>query len=150
MLKEMYSEGFTDIYVTSGYRSYNKQTDLYENYISSEMAKDPSLTYEEAKALASYYSAPPGKSEHHTGLAVDLMSTTMYELDESFADNEAYDWLIANAWKFGFILRYPENKTDVTGYMFEPWHWRFVGRANALEILKSGDTLEEYLESLKQ
>lgn len=146
MLKEMYSEGFNDIYVTSGYRSYNRQKTLYENYIKSEKEKNPALTDEQATQLASFYSAPPGMSEHHTGLAVDLMSTKMYELDESFAENEAYDWLLANAWKFGFILRYPEGKSDITGYVFEPWHWRFVGRATALEVLKSGLCFEEYLE----
>ena len=150
MLKEMYSEGFTDIYVTSGYRSYSRQKGLYESYIADEMKKDPSLTLAQATERASYYSAPPGKSEHHTGLAVDLMSTTMSELDETFADNEAYDWLLANAWKFGFILRYPADKTDITGYVFEPWHWRFVGRSTALEILRSGECFEEYLESLNQ
>lgn len=150
MLKEMYSEGFTDIYVTSGYRSYSRQKGLYESYIADEMTKNPALSLEQATERASYYSAPPGKSEHHTGLAVDLMSTAMSELDETFADNEAYDWLLANAWKFGFILRYPADKTDVTGYVFEPWHWRFVGRSTALEILRSGECFEEYLVGLNQ
>ncbi len=142
MLKEMHSAGFTDIYVTSGYRSYNRQDILYENYVADEMEKG--LSRVEAEKNASMYSARPGESEHHTGLAVDLMQLGG-TLDETFADTEAYDWLCANAWKFGFILRYPEDKTDITGYVYEPWHWRFVGRDTALEILRSGETLEEYL-----
>ncbi len=142
MLMEMQAAGFTDIYVTSGYRSYNYQSILYENYVNSEMKNG--LSREEAEQKASTYSALPGTSEHHTGLAIDLMQLGG-TLDESFADLEVYDWLLANAWKFGFILRYTEDKVDVTGYVFEPWHWRFVGRDTALEILRSGEALEEYL-----
>ena len=109
------------------------------------MAKDPSLTQEEAEAIVQTYSAVPGESEHHSGLCVDFISSTMSDLDETFADNEAYDWLLANAWKFGFILRYPKDKVDITEYSFEPWHWRFVGRDAALEMLRTGECFEEYL-----
>lgn len=146
LVKEMHTEGFSDVYVTSGYRSYIYQNALYNTYIDNEMAKDPGLTYEEAEKIVQGYSAIPGQSEHHTGLCIDFMSSSMSELDETFADNEAYDWLLANAWKFGFILRYPKDKTDITRYDYEPWHWRFVGRETALEILRSGECFEEYLE----
>ena len=145
MLMEMYSEGFTDIYVISAYRPYSYQVALYYTYVDNEMAKDPSLTQEEAEAIVQTYSAVPGESEHHSGLCVDFISSTMSDLDETFADNEAYDWLLANAWKFGFILRYPKDKVDITEYSFEPWHWRFVGRDAALEMLRTGECFEEYL-----
>ena len=147
MLMEIEAAGFGDIYITSGYRSYNYQSILYNNYINAEMAKDPSLTREEAEARASMYSAKPGTSEHHTGLCVDITTTAMGGLlEESFSELEIYDWLMANAWKFGFTLRYPADKVDITGYVFEPWHWRFVGRDAALEMLRTGECFEEYLE----
>ena len=148
MLMEMHSAGFTKIFVTSAYRSYNYQSILYNTYIQREMNADPSLSYEEAKALVETYSAIPGYSEHHTGLCVDLISTDMIELTNDFAEKEAYDWLLANAWKFGFVLRYPEDKVDVTGYSYESWHWRFVGRTHALAMLRSGMCFEEYMASL--
>ena len=109
------------------------------------MAKNPSLTQEEAEKIVQTYSAVPGESEHQSGLCVDFISSSMTSLDETFADNEAYDWLLANAWKFGYILRYPEDKVDITEYSFEPWHWRFVGRDAALEMLRSAESFEEYI-----
>lgn len=147
MMMEIEAAGFRGIYITSGYRSYNYQSILYDNYIESEMSKNPDLTREEAEKLAATYSAKPGTSEHHTGLCVDITNTQMGGLlEESFADLEIYDWLVANAWKFGFVLRYPADKVDITGYVFEPWHWRFVGRDAALEMLRTGECFEEYLE----
>ena len=167
MMLEMKSMGFNDIFVTSAYRSYNRQNTLYNGYIEYEMNRLSSdayavlgkeyiegnykalglsgLSYEDAVKVVKSYSAVPGESEHHTGLCVDLMSTSMSELDVTFANNEAYDWLCANAWKFGFVLRYPEDKESITGYSYEPWHWRYVGRTHALEMLRSGECLEEYL-----
>ena len=145
MLIEMKSEGFTDIYVTSAYRPYSYQVALYYTYVDNEMAKNPSLTQEEAEKIVQTYSAVPGESEHQSGLCVDFISSSMTSLDETFADNEAYDWLLANAWKFGYILRYPEDKVDITEYSFEPWHWRFVGRDAALEMLRSAESFEEYI-----
>ena len=145
LMMEMKAAGITDTYVTSAYRSYNYQSALYYTYIDNEMAADPSLSRAEAEAIVQTYSAVPGYSEHHTGLCVDFFNTAMDELDETFADTEAFDWLCANAWKFGFILRYPENKVNETGYSYEPWHWRYVGRTHALEMLKSGECFEEYL-----
>ena len=150
MLLEMRAAGFTKIYATSAYRSYNYQSGLFNTYINKEMQANPSLSYEEAKALVETYSAVPGTSEHHTGLCVDLISTDMIELTNEFAEKEIYDWLCANAWKFGFVLRYPEDKTDITGYDYESWHWRFVGRSHALSMLRTGMCLEEYLASMTQ
>lgn len=145
MLIEMRSEGFSDVYVTSAYRPYSYQSALFNTYIDKEMAKNPSLTREEAAKIVETYSAIPGYSEHHTGLCVDLITTDMVDLTNIFADKEVFDWLRANAWKFGFILRYPEDKVDITGYSYESWHWRFVGRDVALEMLRTGECFEEYL-----
>jgi D-alanyl-D-alanine carboxypeptidase len=72
----------------------------------------------------------------------------MSDLTNVFAEKEVFSWLCANAWKFGFVLRYPEDKVDTTGYSYESWHWRFVGRTHALSMLSSGKCLEEYLSSL--
>ena len=143
MFKEMRANGFDNVFVTSAYRSYDYQVSLFNTYISQEMASG--LSYEAAKEKVLTYSALPGTSEHHTGLAVDLMTDSMTELDESFANEPVYPWLLQNAWKFGFILRYPADKVDVTGYSFEPWHYRFVGRHHAYMIQSQGLCLEEYL-----
>lgn len=144
MFIEMRAQGFGGVFVTSAYRSYSYQNSLFNTYINTEMATG--LSYYEAKEKVLTYSAYPGTSEHHTGLSVDLMTSSMRELDESFADDPAYPWLLENAWKFGFILRYPHDKVDVTGYSFEPWHYRFVGRYHAYKIHSEGLCLEEYLE----
>lgn len=145
MFTEMRAQCFSGIFVTSAYRSYNYQNSLFNTYINTEMATG--LSYYEAKEKVLTYSAYPGTSEHHTGLCVDLMTSSMRELDESFADDPVYPWLLENAWKFGFILRYPEDKVDITGYSFEPWHYRFVGRYHAYKMYSQGLCLEEYLES---
>ena len=145
MLLCMRAEGITDTYVTSGYRSYTYQSQLFALYVNQEMSKNPTLTREQATAIAERYSARPGYSEHQSGLCVDLMTTTMGNLDVSFENTAAFAWLQENAAQFGFILRYPKEKEDVTGYMYEPWHYRFVGRTAALEIKAADLTLEEYL-----
>ena len=145
MLLCMRADGITDTYVTSGYRSYTYQSQLFALYVNQEMSKNPALTREEASVLAETYSARPGYSEHQSGLCVDLMTTTMGNLDASFENTAAFRWLQENAAQFGFILRYPKDKEATTGYTYEPWHYRFVGRAAALEITAAGITLEEYL-----
>ena len=150
MMIEMKAAGFTNVFVTSGYRSYGYQSRIYNGYIETEMAKNPSLSYDEAKAIVDTYSAAPGYSEHQTGLCVDLMTTDMADLTNDFADKDIFDWLCANAWKFGFVLRFPEDKVSLTGYSYESWHWRFVGRDHALEMLRSGECLEEYLERINK
>ena len=146
MLLCMRAEGITDTFVTSGYRSYTYQSQLFALYINQEMAKNPALTRDQATAIVETYSSRPGYSEHQSGLCVDLMTTTMGSLDISFERTEAFAWLQENAAQFGFILRYPKDKEDITGYTYEPWHYRFVGKAAALEISRAGITLEEYLD----
>lgn len=128
MQKAMADDG-KPIQPSSGYRSYATQETLYNNYV----AKD-------GQAEADRYSARPGHSEHQTGLTMDLNDIT-----EAFAKTPQYTWLKANAHKFGFIERYPEDKESVTGYMFEPWHWRYIGVSAATDMFnKKVTTLEEY------
>ncbi len=143
MFIEMREAGFTDVSVTSAYRSYEYQNQLYTQYTDQEMANNPALTIEQAQSIVDTYSAKPGTSEHQTGLCCDLHN--LPSADKAFAEKPAYGWLSENAWKFGFIERFPEDKTEVTGYDYEPWHYRFVGR-NAAWQIKSGELcLEEFL-----
>ena len=130
-------------FVTSAYRTYAYQENLYERYVSEFMSDGMSRA--EAEAEASTFSARPGESEHQSGLCVDLMTTAMSSLDESFEDTSAFDWLSENAHLYGFILRFPKGKEDITGYSYEPWHYRFVGREAAIAIYEGGMCLEEYL-----
>lgn len=119
------------LYSGSAYRSYEYQSTLYNNYI-----KKDGLT------AAETYSARPGYSEHQLGLAVDIMNGNWSYVSK---DNIEYSWLQANSYKYGFILRYPENKEYITGYMFEPWHYRYLGKELATKVYNSGLTYDEYV-----
>jgi D-alanyl-D-alanine carboxypeptidase len=148
MIQEMSADGAWDIVVTSGYRSYSYQSSLYHGtYYNREKAKNPGLSDEEIYKIIDTYSARPGTSDHQTGLCVDLIEPSKYDLDETFENSKAFKWLEKNAYRFGFILRFPEGKTDITGYTYEPWHWRFVGQLSAYKIHSAGLTLEEFLAS---
>lgn len=127
-LNKMFAESGLKMWVCSGFRSYNVQKNLYNSYVRRDGA-----------AKADTYSARPGYSEHQTGLAFDINYA-----DSRFNGTEQAKWLAANAHKYGFILRYPEGKEQITGYMYEPWHYRYVGVENAEKIYASGLTLEEY------
>lgn len=140
MRLEMEKLGVYDTYNRSTYRSYSFQSTLYNGYIERDMKRYPNLTREEVIAIVDTYSARPGTSDHQTGLTIDFNP-----LNESFEDLKAFEYMKDNAHKFGFILRYPEGKTNVTGYKYEPWHWRFVGRNAATYIYENGITLEEYM-----
>lgn len=144
MFTELRACGYDDLSVTSGYRTYEYQEQLFNSYINQEMAKG--LDYDSAKAEVLTYSAAPGTSEHQTGLCCDMHN--LGAADQAFANEPAYTWLKENCWKFGFIIRFPEGKDDVTGYEFEPWHYRFVGRFTAEKIMKDGICLEEYLNDI--
>lgn len=132
------------IYLTpcSGYRSYDLQKSNFENRISY----NESLGYSkiEATVEASKVILPPGTSEHNAGLAMDIINCL-----DSFENTQAFKWLYENAQDFGFILRYPKDKQDITKIVYEPWHWRFVGVEAAQEMKKSGHCLEEYLGKVK-
>ena len=142
-------EGDDKILVSSAYRSYSYQKGLHEKYIKSEMK--PGISEEEARKSAEFFSAPAGASEHHLGLCVDVVDIGHEdkELSEIFAETPAYEWLSKNAHKYGFILRYPDNKTDITKYSYEPWHYRFVGVQAATIIYNDELTLEEFLGDVK-
>lgn len=140
-LKAMMDKALEDgvrLYVRSPYRSYATQKMLYDNQVKKQLQNGVSEA--EAYDKAASIVARPGTSEHHTGLAVDFNIA-----DISFEDTEMSNWLKENADQFGFILRYPENKTDITKVIYEPWHYRFVGIKTAKEIKGLGVTLEEYL-----
>lgn len=132
------------IYILSAYRSMEKQISLYE----AEVAEWLDAGYSEVKAeeKAGTVVAAPGTSEHQLGLAVDLVSSKHVKLDEDAEKTEGYKWLVNNCHKYGFILRYPNGATDITGIIYEPWHFRYVGEDAAEAIMEAGITLEEYLE----
>jgi D-alanyl-D-alanine carboxypeptidase len=121
--------------VSSGYRSYSYQVSLYGKYVTDQ-----------GKAVADTQSARPGYSEHQTGLAVDVEPIDQKcDVDQCFADLPAGKWLAANAYKYGFIIRYPKDKTAVTGYEYEPWHIRYVGVDLATEMHNQNvETMEEF------
>jgi D-alanyl-D-alanine carboxypeptidase len=128
-------DGF-ELIAFSTYRSYDYQTGLYERYVERDGSE-----------AADRYSARPGYSEHQTGLAFDIgeVNNEQYYASEKFGETEAGKWVAANAYRFGFIMRYPEGKEKITGYMHESWHFRYVGIDVAEEIYKKNISLEEYL-----
>nr|WP_276523257.1 D-alanyl-D-alanine carboxypeptidase family protein [Lysinibacillus fusiformis] len=135
MLEAAKQQGF-DLVAFSGYRSFEYQTTLYNNYVNRD-----------GQAAADRYSARPGYSEHQTGLAFDIGERGKEDvwLTEEFGETPAGQWLFAHAQEYGFILRFPQNKEEITGYMYESWHYRYVGKDVAKEIAKQSITLEEYL-----
>ena len=148
MLTEAANYGITDVKVTHAYRSYYTQEWYFNYYIDDEIAGG--LSRDEATKLVMTYSAPAGTSEHQSGLCADMHNMyNQYDKElEDFEFTEAYQWLKENCWKFGFILRFPEGKEEITGYQFECWHFRFVGRYHAYQIYSQGLCLEEYIDQL--
>lgn len=130
--------------VCSSYRSHAKQVVLFNDQVKGLMAKG--MTKQEAEKQAGTEVAVPGTSEHELGLAVDICDYKYQNLDDSQADTTTQKWLIKHSWEYGFILRYPKNKTGITGIIYEPWHYRYVGKDAAKEITEKGICLEEYLE----
>lgn len=131
MSEDAKKEGM-NIIAMSSYRSYDYQVNLYNNYVKTD-----------GKEAADTYSARPGYSEHQTGLAVDV-----YNLElpyTSFEETEEFNWMQENAYKYGFILRFPKDKVDITGYQYEAWHYRYVGKEVAKYIHNHNMTLEEYI-----
>lgn len=133
-----------DIYIRSGYREWDTQALYFGNML--EMYVQGGYAYYDAYVAACEGVAVPGESEHQLGLAVDLISSEYTTLDEGQADTDVARWLEENASDYGFILRYPEGKEDITGIMYEPWHYRYVGVEAATYIMDNDITLEEYLE----
>lgn len=143
MLSDAYSDGRTPV-VCSAYRDWDTQTVLFQNKIA-RVKQEKGLTGEAAETEAATVVARPGTSEHQLGLAVDITASTYTKLDEGQMETEDQKWLMENCWKYGFILRYPVGSTEITGVIFEPWHYRYVGKEAAKEITEQGITLEEYL-----
>lgn len=141
------ADGYT-LQVISGYRTFARSAVLLENEVQAQM-KYNGYSREKAEQVAATRVAPPGTSEHNTGLAVDILSGDYYnhhsQIEESFEYDAEAAWMKAHCAEYGFILRYPKDKQDVTGIIFEPWHFRYVGVEIATYIMQNGLTLEEYL-----
>jgi D-alanyl-D-alanine carboxypeptidase len=135
MAEQMHAEGFGQLFVNSAYRTYDYQVKLFE-----------SKTRQYGLAGALVRSAKAGHSEHQTGLAVDVSVPAQgCAIMTCFGETVAGKWVAANSWRFGFIVRYEEETTAITGYSYEPWHLRFVGEALAAEYSENGiHTLEEF------
>lgn len=124
-----------NLFAQSGYRSYNRQESIFASYVARD-----------GEDAANKYSARPGESEHQTGLTMDVTSPDInFNINTNFADTEEGKWVKAHAHEFGFIIRYPKGKEDITKYQYEPWHLRYVGKEVAAVIHEKDITLEEYL-----
>lgn len=129
-----------DLFAVSGYRSYTRQKTLFNLYVRKK-----------GEAYAESVSAVPGTSEHQTGLAMDVSSpSAKYKLVQSFGETDEGKWLVEHAAEHGFIIRYPQGKEEITGYAYEPWHIRYVGKEIAQEVAKQGITLEQYFDDSAQ
>jgi LAS superfamily LD-carboxypeptidase LdcB len=146
MLTDCRAEGL-NAQITSAYRSHDHQVRLFERKVNYYIGLGYSKEQAEKKAGTSV--AVPGTSEHELGLAVDLVDANYWVLDEKQANTAAQKWLMEHCWEYGFILRYPSGKSDSTGIIYEPWHYRYVGTALAKELQNSGLCLEEYFLSLQ-
>lgn len=122
----------------AGYCSMQRQSENFKNRVQVHLAQG--MAEEEAEKAAAERVQPAGASEHNAGLCMDIGSASA-----DFVSTKEFTWLTEHAWEYGFILRYPEDKTDVTGMLYEPWHWRYVGKEAASDMHESGQCLEEYL-----
>ncbi|MGM9641944.1 MAG: M15 family metallopeptidase [Eubacteriales bacterium] len=142
MIADCKAAGFAPL-ICSSFRTWNDQTILFERRVQKYV--DKGYSEENARVLAAKEVALPGTSEHQLGLAVDIVSEYYQITDDAQANTPTQQWLMANCHKYGFILRYPKDTTDLTGIIYEPWHYRYVGVEVATEIMTRGITLEEYL-----
>ena len=129
--------------ICSAYRTQETQQSLFDNKVSKLEAAGKS--HDEAVQEAGTVVAVPGTSEHQLGLTVDVVDINNQNLTEEQEKTPTQKWLMANSWRYGFIHRYPNGKSDITGIIYEPWHYRYVGKDVAQEIFNKGITLEEYL-----
>jgi zinc D-Ala-D-Ala carboxypeptidase len=129
-------QGDINLMLASGYRSYSEQVTLYASYVKIS-----------GTSGADTYSARPGHSEHQTGLAADIepLSRTC-EVEQCFENTPEGKWLAGNSYKFGFIIRYPQNGQNLTGYEYEPWHIRYIGNELSQQIHQTGLTLEQFFD----
>lgn len=135
----------------SAYRTVEKSAELYQRKVNQYIGYGYSEA--DAKVEAAKWVAPPGTSEHHTGLAMDLVSSDYWnyysDLEHDYEKFDSFKWMYEHCAEFGFILRYPKDKQDITGITYEPWHYRYVGIEAAEYIMENGLCLEEYLEIIK-
>lgn len=152
-IKEAEANGYHGMGVTNAYRSYDTQNWWFNHYLEDEMKSGKYATKEEAIAKVLTYSTRPGTSEHQTGLTCDMNNVDLSNV-HLFDHSETALWMEENAYRFGFILRYPEGTQEITGIIYESWHFRFVGRTAAKEIhdksveLGRAYTLDEYVKEL--
>lgn len=141
MIEDMREDGVRNIWVQSSYRSVEEQRTVYNNKV--QYYKEQGKNQEEAERLTEEIINKPGYSEHNLGLAVDFNY-----VNGEFEETKAFKWLKENAENYGFILRYPKEKENITKVTYEPWHWRYVGEENAKKINELGMCLEEYVEEI--
>lgn len=147
MFKAMREEGLQPM-ICSGYRSLRKQESLFEESVAENLAKG--LSHEEAYYKTKTRQAVTGASEHHTGLAVDIVGKSHQSLNAAQAKTKEAKWLAEHCQEYGFILRYPKDKMEITGRDYESWHFRYVGKEAANYIMKNNLTLEEYVQKMKE
>lgn len=143
MLQDMKNQGYRNIWPQSTYRSVARQEEIFNKKVENYMATGKNR--EESERLTLQIINKPGTSEHNLGLAVDFNN-----VDYKFEQSKEYEWLVNNAEDYGFVLRYPKEKKDITKVDCEPWHWRFVGEENAKKMNELDMCLEEYIEYLKK
>lgn len=131
--------------ICSAYRSWDKQQALFQNKIDRLI--NQGYTQEKAREEAAKVVAVPGTSEHQLGLALDIVDMNNQNLDTSQENTPVQKWLMKHSWEYGFILRYPNEKSEITGIIYEPWHYRYVGQEAAKDLHELGVCLEEYLAS---
>lgn len=142
MLHAAGDAGF-DYWIASGYRSRQRQQELVDEDVQAFM--EDGMSYEAALAKTLEETMPAGRSEHETGLSLDILCSGNTEMDASQADEPGNRWLVENCARFGFILRYPADKEEITGIFCEPWHFRYVGKEAAQLMTELGLTLEEFV-----
>lgn len=141
MLADAEAEGLSPI-ICSSYRSVDRQITLFNNQVKKQQGfgLDYDAAFEKAKTVVAY----PGTSEHHTGLAADIVAKSHQVLDDSQENTAEQKWLMENSWKYGYVLRYPSDKSDLTKIIYEPWHYRYVGKEVAQYLYENDLCLEEY------
>ena len=149
MFNDMIDDGITNYLVVSGYRTYAKQQQLYADKFAYNKASGNSDS--EAEVLAKSIVAVPGTSEHQSGYAMDISNTALGgTLSGNVEQSAVGQWLKENAWRFGYTMRYPKDKTEITGIVYEPWHYRFVGAPHAQILQERSLCLEEYVSLTKE
>lgn len=150
MLAAARADGYSDLILYSGYRTYSSQKNKFKTRTQRYLNEGYSQAQAEEKA--GEYIAPPGSSEHHTGLAADVCSSKIVSkfgyLDDSFDSTEEYKWLREHCAEYGFIMRYRKDAEDITGFLYEPWHYRYIGVEHAKACTELSITYEEYYEML--